>query len=177
MSVAISGGFVIVTLLVVSLLAFGTFLTVSTTQGSSLRDASKSRTDQVAGSISISSTTTGDVVGGTLVTAVVDNPGAISYGTFSDLDLVVEYTNTTGDQETRRLDYVCRQLCGDSTDPGNNEWTVSNISPGSYNPKMWDPDETASISMKVVPKVKGGSSGTVVVVVPGGVSDSAYFNN
>ena len=163
--------------LVVVMLTFGTVLVTTTTQATSLSEASEVKAAQVGAVIAITSTSTGDVVGGTEITVVVDNSGATSYGDISQLDVLAKYTNSTGDQEVGRLVYVCKQLCGNPGNPGNDEWTVSTISPDSYNPRMWDPDETATLSLKVAPKVKSGTSGTVVVVLPEGVSDSAYFNN
>ena len=176
MSVAISGGFIIITLLLVALLTFGTFLGTSTTQGESLREAAKVRAEQATGSISIKSLSTSDLPSATLVTGVVENPGAVSYGDFSDLDLMVSYTSTGG-KVAKRLDHVCLQLCGSTGDPGDNQWSITNISPDSYNPKMWDPDETVDISLSLVPKVQTGTSATLVLGVSGGVTDSAYFTN
>ncbi len=177
MSIVISGALIIVTFLLVSMLIFNTFLGTTTTQGASLRDASEFQAAQVAADISITSTSASDSGGGTKITVTGDNDGSASFGVFSQMDLLTKYTNSTGDQEIKRLAYVCKELCGGTGDPGNDQWTISSISPDSYNPKMWDPDEVATIVMKVVPVVKSGTSGTVAVVVPGGVTDSAYFTN
>ena len=132
----------------------------------------------MAGNISITFTSTGDVAGGTSITVIVDNSGAISYssGDISQVEVLTKYTNSTGDQELKRLVYVCKDVCGLSGSLGDDEWTTTGFSPDSFNPKMWDPDETATLSLKVVPAVKVGEVGTVAVVVPGGVSDSAFFN-
>ena len=177
MSTVISGTLVIVVFLLVASLTFGAVLGTTSTQGASLRDASESRVSQVAAAISISSTLAADSSGGTHITVTVANTGTISYGDFSNMDVITKYLNSTGDQEVKRLVYVCKDLCGAPGNPGDNQWTISGISPDSYNPKMWDPDESATMLLRVVPVVKAGSSGTVVVVVPGGVSDATYFSN
>ena len=177
MSITISGAIVMAVFLLVALLILGAVLATTTTQGTSLREASDERLTQLAAGLSITSTSAADSGDGTNVTVTGDNTGAISYGNFTEMDVLTRYTNTTGDQEVRRLLYVCRQLCGDSGSPGDNEWTISSISPDSYNPKMWDSDEMSTIVLRVAPPVKSGTSGTVVVVGQGGVSDTAYFNN
>ena len=183
MSIVIAGAFVTVTFLLAAVVIFNTVLGTTSTQGASLREASDLRVSQVGGNISISSTSTGDTGGGTTLTLVVDNPGAISYigndfnGDFSHMDVLAEYTNVTGSQEVKRLSYVCKALCGTSGSPSGNEWTITGLSPDTFNPKIWDPDETATISSKLSPKVKTGVAGKVVVVVPDGVSDSAFFND
>ncbi len=177
MSIVIAGAFVIATFLVVALLTFGTVLGTSTNQGASLQEASDRQAGQVAGVIAITSTSAANSGEGTNITVTGDNTGAMSYGSFSAMDVLAKYTNSTGDQEIKRLAYVCKQLCGNPGNPGDNEWTIFSINPDSYNPKMWDPNENATISLRVVPSVKTGTSGTVAVVVPDGISDSAYFNN
>jgi len=175
-SIVISGAFVLATFLIVAMITFGTFIGTTATQSASLKEASDLRIVQVAGDISIISVSTADSAGSTDLTVAVKNTGAISYGNFLEMDVLTKYTNSTGDQELKRLDYECKQLCGDPGDPGDNKWTIVSLSPDSYNPKMWDPDETATISARLVPQVKNGTSGTVVAVVPGGVSEPAYFN-
>lgn len=177
MSIVIAGALVMGTFLLVAMFLFGTVLGTTTTQGSSLSEASELRVSQIAGTISIVSTGAVDSGDGTDITVTGDNVGAVSYANFSDLDVLAKYINSTGDLEAKRLAHVCKQLCGSSGDPGDNQWTVSSITPDSYNPKMWDPDEEVVIKLRVVPSVKTGTSGTVVVVVRGGVSDSAYFTN
>lgn len=183
MSIVIAGTFVIVTFLLAAVLIFNAVLGTTSTQGASLRDASKLRAAQLVGNISIASTSTGGAGSATTVTAVVSNPGATSYsgkassGDFSHMDVLVKYKNTTGGQLVKRLTYVCKALCGVGGSPANDEWTISGLSPDTFNPNIWDPGESATISSKISPKVKPGIPGSIVVVVPDGVSDSAYFNN
>ena len=177
MGTVISGAMIVGALLTVSLLIFSTFLTSSATQATSVQYASDAVIQQTNGVISITSTGAADTGDGTSITGDISNTGSISYSTFSELDVLVRYTDSTGDQVAKRLQYVCKDLCGDSTDLGSNKWTVSSISPDGYNPKMWDPDEKVVLELKADPTVKSGTSGILVVVVPGGVLDSAYFNN
>ncbi len=156
---------------------FSAVLGTTSAQGSSLTEAADMRIGQVTGALSIGSTSAIDSGNGTNITVTGDNTGAMSYGNFSQVDVLTKYTDTTGDQVAKRLAYVCKQLCGDPGDPGDNQWTITGINPDSYNPKMWDPDETLTIVLRVAPKVKTGTSGTAAVGAPGGVSDSAYFKN
>ena len=178
MSIAIPGALVIVTFLLTVMLTFSAVLGTTTTQGTSLQEAADVRVAQVAGELSIISTSTGDVSGGTSITVTVENAGAISYssGDISKVDVLTKYNNATGDQVLTRLSYLCTDVCGASGSPGDDEWTTTGFSPDIFNSKMWDPDETATLSLKVVPAVGTGEVGTVVVAVPGGVSDSAFFN-
>ena len=183
MSIAIAGILVIITLLLAAMLTFGAVLTTTTNQAASLREASGARVDRVTGALSITSTSTGAAVGGTNITVVVGNTGAVSYsgeassGDFSHVDFLTEYTDSTGDKLVKRLTYVCKSLCNVAGSPGDNEWTITGISPDSYNPDIWDPDETATISSKVAPAIGGSTTATVAVVVPGGVSDTASVSN
>ena len=177
MSITISGAFIVAVFLLVAILTFSTVLGTTTDQGNSLRESTDSRVGQVSGSLSIASSNATNSGDGTNVTISVDNTGAMSYASPSTMDLLTKYTNSTGDSVTKSLVYVCKQLCGNSGNPGDDEWTISAINPDSHNPKMWDPDETTTLDLRVVPPVKTGTSGTVVVVVPSGVSDTAYFNN
>ena len=61
MSIAIPGALVIVTFLLTVMLTFSAVLGTTTTQGTSLQEAADVRVAQVAGELSIISTSTGDV--------------------------------------------------------------------------------------------------------------------
>ncbi len=156
MSAVISGGLIISLFILVAMLISSTFLTTSDTQATSLKEISKLRIDQIGGDISITSTIAANSGDGTNVTLAVNNPGSIGYGDFSQVDVVIDYTNTTGDQEVRRLTYVCRQLCGNSADPGDNQWTVTSLVPDGYSPKMWNPDEVANMTLNSFPRSRVG---------------------
>lgn len=175
MGSAVAGAFIIGTFLVVAALSFTDILGTSATQDDSLRQASELRASQVTAGISVSSTSAVASGGGTDVTVLVYDEGSSSYADFSQMDVLVQYTTDTGDWEVKHLEYVCMQLCGGSGDPGQDEWTISSISPDTYNPNVWDPDETATLLLRVVPAAQAGTSATVLVVVPEGIYQSAYF--
>ena len=177
MSVVIAGVLIIGTFLLVAWTISATVLDTGTTQATALRQASELRADRLGTLISITSVTSLDSGDGTNLTVVVKNTGAVSVSKFTDMDVLVQYTTPPGDLAIKRLSYVT----GTS---GNDEWSlcsgdplVCSISPDVFNPNIWDPDEAATISLRVVPLVKVGTSGTVVVVVPEGVSDSTTFAN
>ena len=78
MSITISGAIVMAVFLLVALLIFGAVLATTTTQGTSLREASDERLTQLAAGLSITSTSAADSGDGTNVTVTGDNTGAIS---------------------------------------------------------------------------------------------------
>ena len=175
MSIAIPGILVIATLLLAWVIISASVLDTGTTQAVSLSQTSGLRAERLGTLISITSANPVTTGGGTNVTVVVKNTGAVSVSKFPDMDVLVRYTLETGDLATKRLSYVTGTA-------GTDEWSlcsggpmVCSISPDAFNPNIWDPDETATLSMRVVPEMKSGTSGTVVVVVPGGISDSTTF--
>ena len=117
------------------------------------------REERLATVISITSTGTSDCK---YTTALRNRSRGVSFGDFSEIDFLVSYDLTTGDS-TRRLAYT-------------SEWTVSSITGDNTNPNVWDPEETATFSFSLAPEPKVGTKGTIAVAVPGGISDSAYFD-
>ena len=165
------------TFLVVVAFTFTDVLGTSATQDASLREASELRASRVAAALSISNTSGSASGGGTDVTASVYNQGSSSYGDFSRMDVLVQYTTDTGDREVQHLKYVCKELCGGAGNPDQGEWTVSGIDPDTYNPKMWDPDEVITVDILVSPAVKSNTAVLVAVVTPWGISDTSAVTN
>jgi hypothetical protein len=156
------------TLLVTVLLLGGATLTMGWAQASALQDAAELQGERARTEIGITRITSGDSGGGTNVTVQVKNRGATTFGNRPSMDVMVRYTSYLDQLEVKRLTYT-------SGTPGDNQWTVSSISPDVFNPDLWDPEETATLSLRVVPKVKSGTTATVVVATPNGVSASRSF--
>ena len=85
-----------------------------------------------------------------------------SFADFSEVDLFVRYTASLGDVSLKRLTH-------------SSEWRVASISGDAVNPKVWDPGETATIAFSLDQEPQTADKGTVSITVPGGSSDSAYF--
>ena len=56
------------------------------------------------------------------------------------------------------------------------DWSVTALSPDTYDKNIWNPLESATIVFAAVPPPKAGSKGTVVIGTPLGVTASAYFS-
>ena len=95
-------------------------------------------------------------------TASVENTGEVLIEDFSEMDVLVEYTNTSSSRVVTRLDY-------------SSEWSVTGISPDTRDPNSWNRGESATISFTLSPSAKDGTSGTIKVVTALGISDSAYI--
>ena len=177
MSHAISGMLVMAALLMSTIIIFSTVLETGTSQGMILGEAAELQQGQLHSLISIASAVPQDSGGGTDVTVQTDNTGGMSVGKFSQMDVVVQYTTQTGDPVSTRLPYV-------TGTPGIYEWSlcsgdplVCSITPDIFNPNMWDPDERATLTLRLEPKMETNSTGTVIVGMPSGVTDSTNFTN
>ena len=142
---------------------FSGLLDIATDQTDSLREANELHAERLGTLVSIAST--GATNCPYLFMAGVDNSSSkkVSFGDFSKIDFFVDYTNVTGDNTAEWLGYP-------------SSWTVSSITGDNSNLNMWDPGETANIIFSVIPELQAGSKGTLAVAVPGGSSDSAYFD-
>ena len=100
------------------------------------------------------------------MTVNVDHTGSQSVARFGDMDVIVEYTNSSNNPVLTRLKYNAAAV-------GNNEWTISatGVQPDSFNPRFWDSDESLVIDLRVDPAVKSGTSALIVVGTPWAVSD------
>ena len=98
----------------------------------------------------------------TAYAARVNNTGAVTVSDFSEMDLLVDYVNTSDAKAAAWLTY--------STD-----WFVARIAPGTRDPNVWNPGETATINFTLPSAAKGSAKGTVLVATPLAISDSGYF--
>lgn len=153
---------------------FGTFLAMSTAQSQSLKDLGKLSQEKLGSSISISSAGVAGTSPGvsTDITVAVDNTGSQSVADFSEMDVIVQYTDSGDNLVRKYLSYNASGL-------GSNQWTspLTGVTPDSFNPGMWDPDETFTINLRVAPDVKTGTSALVVVGTPRAASDRALVSN
>lgn len=174
MSSLISGILVITVFLVSAVLLFSTFLTISVTQSQSLKDLAQTNKDRISSQLSITSAsvTNASTGSGTEITLEVDNTGSQTGVSFDQMDLIIEYTDSSDNQVLTYLDY-------NSSGAGDNQWTssITGSTPDSFNPNLWDPDEVFALDLRVVPEVKAGTTALVVVSTPQGVSDQTTLTN
>ena len=139
------------------------FLTSSwTDQSFNTAQAIADQRARVETAISFKSTAQSDPEECDTYTAQVDNTGKVAVEEFKDMDLLVEYTNTSNSKVATRL-----------TNPS--DWSVTGITPDSRDPNNWNPDETATITLTLSPSAKDGTKGTIIAVTPLGISDAIYF--
>ncbi len=175
MSIVISGVLIISSFLLASVLMFGSFLTTSSTQAESIRNLGRLNQQKAGSEIRITSgTVTASVTGsGTDMTLLIDNTGSQSVQSFDEMDVIVQYTDIT---DTTVLKYLTYNDGG----AGENQWTnpaTGGITPDTYNPRMWDPDETMTIELRVLPLVKQGTLALVVVSTPKAAGDQTLVSN
>ncbi len=96
-------------------------------------------------------------------TIPVDNTGEVLVEDFSNMDVLVEYTDTNGNELAARLKH-------------DTSWSVTGITPDTRDASLWNAGETATISFTLSPTAKDATSGTVIVITPLAISDSEYFD-
>jgi hypothetical protein len=174
MSSLIPGLLIIASFLVASMIMFGTFLFISTTQSESLKDLGKVSRERVGSAIGISSASITSSAPGssTDITVSVDNTGSQSVADFNQMDVIVQYTDSSDNLVRRSLGY-------NDSGIGNNQWTqgVPGVTPDILNPGMWDSDETFTMDLRVAPDVKSGTSAVIVVGTPQAASDQTSVSN
>lgn len=171
MSIIAPGLMIITVFLLTSTLMFGTFLTVSAMQGDSLKDLATANIAQAGDQLNITSAVVDSPDTGDL-TVTVNNTGSRSTPDFSQMDVILEYTDTSNNTVVIYINHS-------ASAPGNNEWTIpgSGITPDSFNPNMWDSDEVITIDILVSPAVKSNTAALVTVVTPWGISDTSQVTN
>ena len=95
--------------------------------------------------------------------AAVGNVGRTSVSDFSQMDVLVDYTDGT---DAKIVSHLTNQA----------DWSVTALSPDTYDPNIWNPRESATIIFAVVPPPKSNTQGTVIIGTPLGVTASAYFS-
>lgn len=174
MSSLIPGLLIIASFIIASMIMFGTFLTVSTAQSQSLKDLGKVSQERARSAINISSAAVAGSNPGvsTDLTVSIDNTGSQSVANFSQMDVIVQYTDSADNEVRQFLAYNAGGI-------GNNQWTqgVPGVTPDVLNPGMWDSDETLNIDMRVSLDIKAGTSAVIVVGTPQGASDQTSVSN
>mgnify|MGYP000031666213 FL=1 len=97
------------------------------------------------------------------LTLKLKNTGLTPVFDFSGMDFIVEYLDALSNQVVTRLTYTTGVLA-------NNEWKKISISPDSYQPGAWDPNETITLEALLSPTQKTDSTATVSITTPNGVS-------
>jgi len=162
-SEAIPGVIVTATFLLLSSLTF-LFLTEVWSDHSRLIQAHTARQAEYTNtSIAIQSDNLRIDLGCNTVTAPVDNTGQTSVANFSKMELLADYTDTSSAKVVNHLEYIT-------------DWVLPSLSPDTRDPNQWNPAETATFKVPISPPIQFDSSGTLVVVTPGGVTDSGYFS-
>lgn len=165
MSEAPPWGIVFAALLVVTGLTFVALMETWSGQTNWSQEAGQRRENQLGADVAIVTAGATSLSCGTysgLYKVRVANTGPRPVAELTDMDVLVDYTGATGSRVANRLAY-------------GTGWTVSSISPDLRDPNLWDPEETASITFDPGPAFTAGSTGTVVVATPQGLSDQAYF--
>ena len=168
----ILGGFIVISaFLVASALMFNSFLVGSLAQSRSMKDMTQTNSRREGSGLNI----TGAAVytaGGSDVWVHVDHTGSQSVADFSEMDVIIQYTDTSDNLILNHLGYNAGGL-------DDNEWTVgvTGVQPDSFNPRMWDSDEELTVDLRVSPAIKAGTTAWVVVGTPWGVNDQSSITN
>jgi len=168
----ILGGFIVISsFLVASALMFNSFLVWSLAQSQSMKDMTRTNSSREGSGLNI----TGAAVytaGGSDVWVHVDHTGSQTVADFSEMDVIIQYTDTSDNLILNHLGYNAGGL-------DDNEWTVgvTGVQPDSFNPRMWDSDEELTVDLWVSPAIKAGTTAWVVVATPWGVNDQSSITN
>ena len=171
MGILVAGLLVITTFLVASSLMFISLLSGSVQQTQALKELAVINKQLANSALNITSAVV-DAPGGGDVTVVVANTGSESVFRFNDMDVILQYTDVS---DVKILTY----LMFNPAAAGVNEWTVptTGVQPDSFNPKVWDSDESLTIDIQVSPLIKSGTFANVVVGTPQGVADQSDLTN
>jgi archaellum component FlaF (FlaF/FlaG flagellin family) len=168
----ILGGFIVISsFLVASALMFNSFLVRSLAQSQSMKDMTQTNSRREGSGLNI----TGAAVytaGGSDVWVHVDHTGSQSVADFSEMDVIIQYTDISDNLTLTYMGYNAGGL-------DDNEWTVgvTGVQPDSFNPRMWDSDEELTVDIRVSPAIKAGTTAWVVVATPWGVNDQSSITN
>ena len=163
MSEVIPGLIVTATFLLLSAFAFLFLTEIWSDQSREIQASTARHVEQTNTSIAIQSGKLGMDLGCNTLTAPVDNTGQTSVTRFSQMDLLANYTDTSSAKVVNHLEYTT-------------DWTVASLVPDTRDPNQWNPAETATFKVPISPLIQFDSTGTLVVVTPGGVADSSYFS-
>ena len=163
MSEAIPGVIVTATFLLLASLTFLLIREVWSDQSRLIQANTAQQVEYTNTSISIQPDNIAMDLGCNTLTAPVDNTSQTLVTSFSEMDLLADYTDASTNQVVNHLEYIT-------------DWTLASLSPDTRDPNQWNPAETANFKVPISPLIQFDSSGTLVVVTPAGVTDSSYFS-
>ena len=105
---------------------------------------------------------------GSNLTLQVKNTGITSIWDFPHMDFIVTYTEPAGGGTT-----VVSWLPFTEGGLGDNQWTMTIITPDDIEPGIWNPGERMTLDAVLAPPRKVGTIGTVAVGTPNGISVAA----
>ena len=97
------------------------------------------------------------------LTLNIKNTGLTSVFNFAGMDVIVDYVDSSDIPVSTHLTYTTGVLA-------NNEWKKTSITPDTYQPNAWNPNETITLDALISPIQKPDSTATVSVVTPNGVA-------
>ncbi len=157
------------------LLVTGTLFTMDT-MAHSFRELSVMQNSRMRTGIAIVNISVTDIgnYSRSMIDVRMNNTGATSVFTpdFKFIDVFIYYESVNG-TFYRWIPYSTNN----STELGDNEWTVLGITPDKINPRAFDPDEQMGLRIRVYPAMDENSTGWLKVVMPNGVSDTGYFTH
>ena len=167
MGIIIAGMVVITMLLVSSGLMFSTFLDASVSGAQSLKELTQANVARVGSGLDIVSAAFNEGSNTDLI-VVLANTGSQAVVRLGEMDLIIDYTNDLNVSVLTRLKYTTAAI-------GSGEWTLAStgVTPDTFNPGIWDSDESMYIDIKVDPAAKSGTPALIVVSTPWAVSDQA----
>jgi hypothetical protein len=103
----------------------------------------------------------------------LENSGQTKLADFNKWDVIVQYSDGTGNYYSRWLPYTEETL-------GDNEWEVVWIRLGEeaevFEPNVLNPEEQVKIRAQLAPPVGAGTTNMVVVATANGIPVSTYFS-
>lgn len=106
-----------------------------------------------------------------VLTVQVRNDGQTNLSAWEAMDVIVTYSDATLPTPVRRTVYLT-YTSGPLTD---NTWTVTLISPDSFEPGILNPGETATLTIRLNPAVGLATSNVIVIAAENGVTVTAVF--
>ena len=132
MSEAIPGIIVTATFLLLSALTFLFLTEVWSDQSRLIQASTAQQVEYTNTSISIQPDNIAMDLGCNTLTAPVDNTGQTLVASFSEMDLLADYTDTSSAEVVNHLEYTT-------------DWTLASLSPDTRDPNQWNPAETATL--------------------------------